>query len=108
MRRPRRARSRAEWEALVAEWRAGNLTQQAFAKRKGIAPTTLSWWSCRMRREARTDAAPALVPVRVMDAGAAAAEFVVRLAGGIELTVPASFDADALRRLLGALEGAAC
>jgi hypothetical protein len=77
--RPRRARTRAEWEALVAEWRASGVNQQAFAKRKGIATTTLSWWSCRLRRE--TADAPALLPVRVVDAGGASADFVVRLPG---------------------------
>jgi hypothetical protein len=59
-----------------------------------------------LRRE--TTATPALVPVRVVDAGGASADFVVRLRGGVEVTVPARFDADALRRLLGALEGASC
>ena len=46
MRSHRRPRPRAEWEALVREWRAGDLTQREFARRKGLAPTTLSWWSC--------------------------------------------------------------
>jgi len=42
MRSRRRPRPRAEWEALVREWRAGGLTQREFARRKGIAPTMLS------------------------------------------------------------------
>jgi hypothetical protein len=105
----RRARPRAEWEALVAEWRAGDLSQQAFAKRKGLAPTTLSWWACRLRREARAAHAPArLVPVRVTGAAARETEFVVRLRAGVEVTVPASFDADALRRLVATLEAPTC
>ena len=38
----KRKRSRAEWESLVREWRAGDLTQREFSRRKGIAATTLS------------------------------------------------------------------
>lgn len=108
MRKRRVARTRAEWEALVAAWRASGVSQQAFATRKGIATTTLSWWSCRLRREAAASSAPALVPVRVVDAGVPTADFVVRLRGGVEVAVPPSFDADALRRLLRALEAAPC
>ena len=104
--RKRKKRSRAEWAELVAEWQAGDLTQQAFAKRKGIAPTTLSWWACRLRREAREQRA--LVPVDVVaDAPAACGEFRIEVAGRT-VFVPASFDAAALRRLVTALEGGAC
>lgn len=107
--RPRRTRTRAEWETLVAEWRASGQSQQAFATRKGIATTTLSWWSCRLRREAQGRApAAGLVPVRVVDVEAPAAGFVLRLRGGVEVAVPASFDADALRRLVDVFEAGAC
>ena len=43
----RKKRSRAEWTRLVAEWRAGDLGQKAFAEGKGIAPTTPSAWAFR-------------------------------------------------------------
>ena len=102
MRSRRRPRPRAEWEALVREWRAGGLTQREFARRRGIAPTTVSWWSCRVGgREGA-----ALVPVDVIGGGGA--DFRVDLPGGRTVHVPAGFDGDALRRLLAVLERAAC
>ena len=105
--RNRKKRSRAEWTKLVEEWQAGDLSQPVFAKQKGIAKTTLSWWSCRLRREARERRT--LVPVDVVDsAPAGAAEFRVELAGGRTVLVPASFDAIALRRLVSALEEGSC
>jgi len=50
-----RKRSRAECRELVAGWRASALTQGVFAKRKGIAPASPSWWACRLRREVPID-----------------------------------------------------
>lgn len=105
--RKRTKRPRAEWTRLVAEWEAGALSQKAFAKGKGIATTTLSWWACRLRREAREHAALVAVDV-VDDAPAVAGEFRVELSGGRTVFVPASFDAGALRRLVSALEERMC
>jgi uncharacterized phosphosugar-binding protein len=105
--RKRKKRSRAEWVGLVREWQASERSQKAFAKRKGIAVTTLSWWSCRLRREAQERRV--LVPVDVVaDAPAVSGEFRVEVAGGRAVFVPASFDAAALRRLVSALESVAC
>lgn len=105
--RKRKKRSRAEWTKLVSEWRKSGLSQKAFGKRKGIAVTTLSWWSCRLRRETRERRT--LVPVDVVaDTPAAVAEFRLEVAGGRTVFVPAAFDAGALRRLVSALEGGAC
>jgi len=107
MRKHRRPRPRAEWESLVREWRAGDLTRKEFARRKGIAPTTLSWWSCRVGRGARGKA-PAFVPVRVLGGAAGSGDFRLELGGGRTLHVPASFDEGALRRLVLVLERAPC
>ncbi len=105
--RKRKSRSRAEWTKLVAEWHAGDLSQKSFARQKGIVPTTLAWWTSRLRREAREQAS--LVPVDVIDdAPAGTGDFRVELAGGRAVIVPASFDAAALRRLVSALEESAC
>jgi hypothetical protein len=104
MRSHRRPRPCAEWEALVREWRAGGLRQREFARRKGIAPTTLSWWSCRVGRETRGRAR--FVPVRVVGGGDA--DFRLELGDGRTLRVPAAFDEAALRRLLAVLGRAAC
>ena len=98
-------RSREEWARLVAEWRGSGLTQKGFARRKGIAAATLSWWSCRLRRERR---GTALVPVQVIGGAAGGEDFRLDLGGGRTLHVPASFDEGALRRMLAVLEGGTC
>jgi len=100
-------RTRAEWTKLIEEARASELTQKAFAQHRGLSPTTLSWWASRLRREAQEQSALVAVDV-VEDAPACGAEFRVELAGGRTVVVPAAFDAGALRRLVAALERAAC
>jgi len=105
--RKRKKRTRTEWTRLVQEWQSSGLSQKAFGRRKGIAVTTLSWWSCRLRREAQ-ERRP-FVPVDVVaDAPAVSGAFRVEVAGGRVVLVPASFDAAALRRLVAALEDGAC
>ena len=102
-----RKRTRAEWTQLVEESRASELTQRAFAQQRGLSPTTLSWWASRLRREAEEQAGLVAVDV-VEDAPARAVDFRVELARGRTVVVPAAFDAAALRRLVAALESAAC
>jgi hypothetical protein len=98
-------RTRAEWSRLIEEARASDLTQKAFAQQRGLSPTTLSWWASRLRREAREQSA--LVAVDVVE-DAPAGAFRVELAHQRTVIVPATFDAIALRRLIAALESAAC
>jgi len=63
--RNRKKRTRAEWTKTVEEWKSSGVSQKVFAERNDIAVTTLSWWSARLRREARAAALPPLdvVPV---------------------------------------------
>ena len=100
-------RTRAEWTRLVEEAQASELTKKAFAQQRGLSPATLSWWTSRLRREARAPAALVAVDI-VDDAPACAADLRVELAGGRTVVVPAAFDASVLRRLVAALEGIAC
>ena len=100
-------RTRAEWTKLVEEAQVSELSQKAFAQHKGISPTTLSWWKSRLRREAREQSALVAVDV-VEDARPRTADFRVELAHHRTVIVPAAFDAGALRRLVAALESAAC
>ena len=81
-------RPRAEWERLVARGRASGLSQQAFARREKIVPTTLSWWVCRLRRNSR-----ALVPVKLVDAVVEGADLRVELGRGRTIHVPSSLRA---------------
>lgn len=100
-------RTRAEWTKLVEESQASELTQKAFAQQRGLSPTTLSWWASRLRREAQEQTALVAVDV-VEDAPTCTVDFRVELASGRTVLVPAAFDAAALRRLVTALESAAC
>ena len=92
-------RSREEWSEVVAQFERSGLSQKAFAKKKGIKRTTLSWWAWEIRREASESQQPAFVPVQVRageeeiqqgpgDDGRAA---VVRL-GRVELSLSAEAD----------------
>ncbi|HMB72909.1 MAG TPA: hypothetical protein VKQ06_05010 [Gammaproteobacteria bacterium] len=106
-----RKRTRAEWTKLVEESQASDLTQKAFAQRRGLSPTTLSWWASRLRREAQEQAS--LVAVDIVegsgeDTATRTVDFRVELASGRTVLVPAAFDAAALRRLVTALESSAC
>lgn len=104
-------RTREQWTELVAESGKNGLTRRAFAQQRGISPTTLSWWACRLRREAREQTA--LVPVEVVedsraDVPTAREGFRVELAHDRTVVVPAAFDALSLQRLVAALETVSC
>jgi len=109
--RNRRKRTRAEWTKTVEEWKSSGVSQKVFAARNDIAVTTLSWWSARLRREARAAGLPRLdvVPVEIVDdATEPTATFRVELPHDRAVIVPAAFDAASLRRLVAALEPPAC
>ncbi len=65
------ARSRQDWERIVAEYRRSGATQAAFAERRGVALSTLQDWMRKLRREPR-DARISGRPVRVTAPGATA------------------------------------
>jgi len=120
--------NRAEWEKRVERWRDSGLTSKEFAAEVGINAATLTYWKWRLgkeRREASGEVpktkpskprpkvaqepreavqadAPSLV---LVDASPSDSRIEVELSGGTRLRVPSSFDADALRRLVAALEG---
>ena len=51
----------ATWKRRVAEWRASVVTAPQFAAGRGFAPTTLMWWSWRLRQDEGGRAAPGQV-----------------------------------------------
>jgi len=110
--RPATQRER-EMRSLVSKWRSSGLPLTAFARDRGVAPATLSWWRWELRRRARARRSPAptaFVGVEVVDAPVAARPlpFEVVLRGRRVVRVPAGFDAAELSRLLDALEPARC
>jgi transposase-like protein len=57
-------RGREHWVATVAEFERSELTQESFARRRGVDVGTLRSWIYKLRRERK--ASVSLVPVRVI------------------------------------------
>jgi hypothetical protein len=108
--------SREIWAKRVERWRAGGLTADEFASEVGVNGNTLKHWSWLLDREKRgTGREPArsappgnvpfvevATPVTPGSPCVEPIELVVR--DGIRIRVPAGFDADALRRVIAAVE----
>lgn len=90
----------SKWRALIKEQDASGLTVREFAATRGVAPSTMFWWRCKLRRRRPADETQ-LVPVEVVQAAtdpAVAIELVIR--DGIVLRLPRGFDEADLRRVL--------
>lgn len=107
-------RTSSDVAALLSEFDASGQTAAAFARTRGLEPWRVynalkRRKSIAQRAAARLNSArPALLPVRVVpDTVAARASppacLVLELAGGHRLRIGSDFDADLLRRVLGAL-----
>src|SRR5215213_868215 len=93
------------WRELVGHWKRSGLSSREFAPRVGINPRTLERWSYELGRQARRERETALATiVEVRGASSVDERFEVELHGGRRVRVPASFDGEALRRLVAALE----
>jgi hypothetical protein len=107
------------YRRLLEEHAQSGLTQRAFAARKGVAATTLSWWKHEIGhrdrlRAGRNGNGVHLLPVQVVTAALdrsrskgpdpTRGEFVVRLRSGREVRVEHGFDAAELGRLVEVLE----
>ena len=104
MRRPpsrRCRRSPEEIAGILRDYDRSDLTQRAFVDSRGLSRASLTLW-LRKAREGEKSESPRLVPVQLRDTGRAAFELVVP--GGATVRIPADFNEDALRRLLGVLE----
>lgn len=111
--------SRDEWKKLVERWRESGLTAEQYAAELGINAGTLKFWKYKLgrpqtatevrqpgpKKSKREGRALPLVEVKPTVL-AATAEFELELGGGKRLRIPASFEAEALRRLLAVLTGA--
>jgi len=101
----------ADIQSLLTEFDASGESAAAFARSRGIAVWklhyALSRRSGKLRRPcgATGSEQPALLAVRVVDAKPpkSPAPLELMLAGGHRLLISADFDADLLRRVLGAL-----
>ncbi|QRK10889.1 transposase [Archangium violaceum] len=104
--------SESEARAVLEAYEESGLSVAEFARRHGLGPQRLRWWKKRRREEASPErsfvpvhvAAPPSREERETAAGAASMEVV--LARGRRIRVEPGFDADALARLVRALEEA--
>ena len=102
---------RAEVAALLALRDREGLTYEELSERCGLAATTLSWWSWRLRREARDQ--PAFAEVELRDAVAASPasphepQVIVRR-GAWEVELGDVVDADQVRTVLEVIAGLPC
>ncbi len=94
---------------LVAQWRASGEPQARFARRHGVRPWTLWYWSRKApsATPTRTRRA-AFVPVQVVpERPSPVAEAIeVVLVSGERLTIPAGVSRDQVRAVLAALRSA--
>ena len=56
-RQGRRRRSRPEWQKLIAEQEAGDLSVDAFCAGRGVTTSSFRAWRCRLRRASGSGAA---------------------------------------------------
>jgi hypothetical protein len=109
---------RDRWAGLVRRWRRSGQTARAFAQSAGINAGTLAYWAWRLKREP-TGRHGGKAKRRRRRSGASLqdtsfvelivdrqedARFLLELGDGRRLRIPAAFDADALKRLLTALQ----
>ena len=119
---------REEWAKRVERWQESGLTSKEFAAELGISANTLTYWKWRLRKERveRSGVARSARPTKprakrasprkpvpepssgsplvVMQASPSDSRIEVELGNGRRLRVPSSFDGEALRRLVTALE----
>jgi hypothetical protein len=109
----RRRRSRAEAEALVAEFESSGLMRQEFCRQRGLAIGSLDKYRRRVHGGGRSMTGP-MVAVEVVPSRAPEASrdvdrdssFVVESRSGRRIEVRRGFDAGTLERLLSVLDRA--
>ena len=108
----KRRLSRAEAERLVLELEQSGLRRKEFCETRGVNVFTLDAWR---KRIAQSKIQEKIVPVEIVEDGAAAGEmgaasvgqsghFRIVLSRGLRIEVEPGFDAAELRRLIAALD----
>ena len=93
---------------LVARWRASGEPQARFARRHGVRPWTLWYWSRKAGATPARTRRAAFVPVQVVpETPSPVAEAIeMVLVSGERLTIPAGVSSAQLRGVLAALRSA--
>jgi hypothetical protein len=108
--------NRREWSRRVSGWRRSGKTSKAYAAESGLNPSTLLWWSTRLRAKrsvakaagstrGERGAVDRLEPLPLVELSGSVVDdrFELELGGGRRLRIPPRFDAEALGRLLEVL-----
>lgn len=95
----------ARWSRLVTEWKRSGLTARQFASKRKIAPSTLSWWAWRLRRQGALPGEEAgsgveLVSVEVDESQTDGGGWELSLPGGAVLRVEGPLEPASLREIL--------
>jgi hypothetical protein len=95
----------ATWSTRVAEWKASGKTIEDFAAGEAYAPSTLRWWSSRLRRRVPKKST-SVAMVRVVRASEVRREALVVEVGSARIVVGDQFDPALLARVVAALSEA--
>ena len=88
----------------MARWRRSGQTAREFSAAEGLHPSTLSWWSSALKREApRGHFVEVVAPAAAPPPAASSIEVLIR--DQVRLRVCGEFDPALLRRVVAALEG---
>jgi hypothetical protein len=101
-----RRRTGEEKARILLEHRRSGVSLLAFARHHGLCYASLLRWRARQSTGvtlADTQADPRFVRVRI-EGDAMGGDYVVSWPGGRSLKIPAQFEPESLRRLLGVLE----
>jgi hypothetical protein len=105
---------------LIGEWRDSGIDLAEFCRERGIPPSSFRWWRWRLGRSSIPSADPARggvarrpernewIRLEIESSSSKSGAFELRWPSGMVLAIPADFDAEALGRLLAAVERSAC
>jgi hypothetical protein len=99
-----RAHRREQIRRLLERRERQGLTYRELARQTGESPTTLAWWSSRLRRERGGSRGFVELVPKPGSTTPRPGSFEIVLGSGRRVVAPADFDEGALRRLLGVLE----
>jgi hypothetical protein len=111
--------TRQEWAKRVERWGESGLTANEFASELGINARTLVYWKWRLGKDSARRTTPERAigrarakegPLRLLEVSPVTvgdSRVEIELRNGRKLQVPATFDAEALGRVVRVLEGVA-
>ena len=95
----------ATWSARVADWKASGKSLEEFAEGESYAPSTLRWWSSRLRRRVPKKST-SVAMVKVVRASAVHREPLVVEVGSARIVIGEGFDPTLLARVVAVLSEA--